>query len=145
LRNCFIRENTYNPLVEKIGVIFSTSSQLGQEDSASFWDVVKGWGQTWLWNNLQISGDNTWLAESITDNACMAVTDGSYIKEMYPHMNSAAFIFECSKGQGQLMGSFVEYTLPMTSTKALLGLCTFSQTALERLNKLNTYHRTGFL
>ena len=36
--------------------------------------------------------------------------DGSYIKEMYTHMNSAAFVLECSKGRGRLMGSFVKHT-----------------------------------
>jgi hypothetical protein len=51
-----------------------------------------------------------WLADAIADNSLVAVTNGSYMKEIYPHINSAAFIFECSKGRGHLWGSFVEHT-----------------------------------
>jgi hypothetical protein len=83
---------------------------LDKEDPQSFWDVVKSWGQTWLWDNMRISGDIDWLADAIRDNSLVAVTDGSYIQERYPYLNSAAFIFKCSLGRGRLMGSFIEYT-----------------------------------
>jgi hypothetical protein len=36
--------------------------------------------------------------------------DGSYMKDMYPHFNLVTFIFEYTKGQGHLWGSFVENT-----------------------------------
>ena len=55
-------------------------------------------------------GDLGWIAASIADNSCIAVMDGSYIKELYPYLNSAAFVLECSKGRGRLVGSFVEHT-----------------------------------
>jgi hypothetical protein len=32
------------------------------------------------------------------------------MKEIYPRINSAAFVLECSKGRGRLWGSFVEHT-----------------------------------
>jgi len=64
----------------------------------NFWEAIQGWGNTWLWDNLVISGDISWIAESIADNSCVAVMDGSYIKEVYPNLNSVAFVFECSKG-----------------------------------------------
>ncbi len=60
--------------------------------------------------NLFIQGEVTWLAVAIADNSLVAVTDGSYMKEIYPHINLAAFVFECSKGRGHLRGSFVEHT-----------------------------------
>jgi hypothetical protein len=64
----------------------------------NFWEAIHGWGNTWLWDNLVISGDISWIEAAIADNSCVAVTDGSYMKEVYPNMNSAAFVFECSKG-----------------------------------------------
>ncbi len=64
----------------------------------SFWGVVESWGGTWLWNNLKTMGDIGWIAESIQDNSLLAITDGSYMKELYPNINSAAFILECTKG-----------------------------------------------
>ena len=42
---------------------------------------------------------------------------------MYPHINSAAFVFECNKGRGRLWGSFVEHTPDAGSYRGeLLGL-----------------------
>jgi hypothetical protein len=65
---------------------------------SNFWEAIQGWGNTWLWDNLVLSGDTSWIAEAIADNTCVMVTDGSYMKEVYPNLNSAAFVFECSKG-----------------------------------------------
>jgi hypothetical protein len=76
----------------------------------NFWEVIQGWGNTWLWDNLVISGDTSWITKAITDNSCVTVTDGYYMKEVYPNVNSLAFVFKCSKGRGRLMGTFVEVT-----------------------------------
>ena len=78
----------------------------------SFLDVLAEWDFQWMWEweDLCLYGDDDWLEKSIADNSLIAVTDGSYIKEQYPNLNSAAFIFECTKGQGRLIGSFPEQT-----------------------------------
>ncbi len=55
-------------------------------------------------------GDLDWISPSIADNSCVAVTDGSYMNELCPDLNSAAFVLECSKDRGRLLGSFVECT-----------------------------------
>ena len=61
-----------------------------------------------MWDNLAITGDLDWIAALIADNPCVVVTDGSYMKELYPYLNSDAFVLDCSKGRVRLMGSFVE-------------------------------------
>ncbi len=72
---------------------------------------------------LNPGGGVSWLVESIADNSLVAVTNGSYMKEVYPNINSAAFVFECTKGQGRLWGSFVEHTPDTGSYQGeLLGL-----------------------
>ncbi len=76
----------------------------------NFWEATQGLGNEWLWDNFVIMGDTSWIAESIADNSCMAVTDGSYMKYVYPNLNSAAFVFKCSKGRGRLMGSLLKVT-----------------------------------
>ncbi len=76
----------------------------------NFWEAMQGWGNTWLWDDLVIFGDIDWIANSIADSSCVGVMDGFYVNEVYPNLNSAAFVFECSKGQGQLKGTFVETT-----------------------------------
>lgn len=58
--------------------------------------------------NLQLQRDMNWIAEAIRDDSLVVVTDGSYLRELYPHLCSACFIFECSKGRGRLIGSFLE-------------------------------------
>ena len=51
------------------------------------------WGHTWMWEGLKLSGDDdddtgAWLSTAIRNNTLVAVTDGSYMKEIYPNMNS---------------------------------------------------------
>jgi hypothetical protein len=41
-------------------------------EPTSFWGVVKSWGDTWLWDNLKITGDIGWIAVAIRDNSLLA-------------------------------------------------------------------------
>ena len=63
-----------------------------------------------MWDNLVITGNLDWIAALIADSSCVTVTDGSYMKELHPYLNSVAFVLECSKGRGRLMGALVEQT-----------------------------------
>jgi len=65
-----------------------------------FLDVLRGWGQTWIWDDLKVTGGTDWITQAIADNILVAVTDGSYIKEHYSELCSAAFVLECTKGRG---------------------------------------------
>ena len=68
----------------------------------------------------------------------MAVTDGSYLREMYPTLCSAAFILECNKGRGHLVGSFPEQTLAANAYQGeLLGLMAVHLLLLS-VNKIET-------
>ncbi len=77
-------------------------------DPTTFLEVLESWGNTWLWDNMSVSGGTEWIGQSILDGSLVAVTDGLYIRELYPHLCSAAFVLECSKGQGRVIGSFSE-------------------------------------
>jgi hypothetical protein len=74
----------------------------------NFLDVLRRWGQTWIWDELKVTGGTDWIAQAISENCLLAVTDGSYIKEHYPELCSAAFILECTKGRGRLVGALAE-------------------------------------
>jgi hypothetical protein len=52
--------------------------------------------------------NNDWIKEVIEDGSCIAVTDGSYIKQVHPELCTNAFINECLRGHGRMMGSFAE-------------------------------------
>ena len=55
-----------------------------------------------------MTGGTEWVQLSIKDRSLVAVTDGSYIRELYPNLCSAAFVLECAKGCGWIFGSFSE-------------------------------------
>jgi hypothetical protein len=85
-----------------------------------FRQILSEWGHTWMWESLNLAGDGedevgAWLREAIEENTLVAVTDGSYIKELYPDMNSCAFILECSRGRGGTSGAFLEQTMAACS------------------------------
>ena len=86
-------------------------------------EVLAEWGSTWMWQSLRLVGDDDWLEESIAAGTCIAVTDGSYIKEHYPNVCSAAFVLECKEGRGRIIGSFPEQTVAACAYRGeLLGL-----------------------
>ncbi len=81
----------------------------------TFMDVLREWGCTWMWEDMQLTGGDGWLEEAIQDNSLVVVTDGSYMRDKFPTMNSCAFILECTKGCGRLTGSFSEQTIAACS------------------------------
>jgi hypothetical protein len=42
-------------------------------------EVLESWGNTWLWNDLTVSGGVNWIGQAIANETLVAVTDGSYI------------------------------------------------------------------
>ncbi len=79
----------------------------GAQTPTTFLEVLESWGN-WLWESMTISGGMEWINHSITEGSLVAVTNGSYIRKLYPNLCSAAFILECAKGSGRIVGSFSE-------------------------------------
>ncbi len=68
-------------------------------------------------------GGTEWIAQAITAGSLVAVTDESYIRQLYPHLCLAAFVLECSYGRGQLVGLFKEASKAANGYRGeLLGL-----------------------
>jgi hypothetical protein len=61
-----------------------------------------------MWEKIQWVGEDNWVAGAIERGSCTAVTDGLYMKSLYPNIHLAAFVLECSRGSGRLWGSFLE-------------------------------------
>ena len=90
---------------------------------SSIFDVLEGWGCTWVWDSLTIVGDEDWLFQSIEAGSCYAVTDGSFIREHFPDLCSAAFILECQGGRGRIVGAFPEASTVASAYRGeLMGL-----------------------
>ena len=115
---------TTKEVANGIVCIVSHSPPAPQQTKPSSWlEVLREWGCTWMWSNLQSVGEDDWLERAIEDSSLLAVTDGSYIKELYPDLCSAAFIMECTKGRGRLVGAFPEQSMSANAYRGeLLGL-----------------------
>jgi hypothetical protein len=61
-----------------------------------------------MWDYLSLAGTDNWIAYAIRDNSCIAATDGSYTKHLFPSIHAAALVLECTKGRDQLWCSFSE-------------------------------------
>ena len=106
---------------------FSILSTTAPPSSAAplvdFMEVLRGWGNTWIWDDLRICGGTEWVFEAIMDESMIAVCDVSYIRQIYPNLCSAALIMECTKGRGRLVVSFVEKLLAANAYRGeLMGL-----------------------
>jgi hypothetical protein len=74
---------------------------------------------------------------AIRENTLVAVTDGSYMRELYPTMKSCAFILECTQRCGCLTGAFLEQTIAACSYRGeLLGLMAI-HLILLRVNRID--------
>ena len=106
-----------------VKVYLVASSPIRHIPPAIFLDILYGWGQTWIWNNLKVTGGTGWVAQSISENCLVAVTDGSYIKEPNPELCYAAFVLECTQGRGCAVGAFLEASAAANAYRGeLLGL-----------------------
>ncbi len=72
---------------------------------------------------MSIKGGTGWIARAITDGVLVAITDGSYIRQIYPYLCSAAFVLECLHSRGRLISSFKEASKAANAYRGeLLGL-----------------------
>ncbi len=103
--------------------LLSTATIAPQDPTpCTFVDVLKLWGNTWLWEHMTVHGGVEWLKHAISEGSLVAVTDGLYIRELFPNLCSAVFVLECSKGRGRVYGLFSEALLVANAYRGeLLG------------------------
>jgi hypothetical protein len=90
-----------------------------------------------MWDNLQWVEDDEWIVIAIAEGTCMAVTDGSFKKDLYPHIHSAALVLECTKGRGRVWCSFPEASqVAFSYGGELIGLMAIHLILLT-INKVN--------
>jgi hypothetical protein len=104
---------------------------------SSFLGVLHSWGNTWLWEHLRVTGGEAWLQDSIANGLLVTVTDRSYIREIYPNRCLAAFVLECSKRQGRIVGTFSEGLLVANAYRGELLSLMAIHLILLSMNKLH--------
>jgi hypothetical protein len=116
---CSVREGNHN----KVSITSVAAAPRPEKMPESLFDVLREWDNTWMWKSLRLMGDDNWLHDSIKAGTCIAVTDGSYIREIYPELCSCAFVLECTEGRGRIFGSFPEQSKVANAYRGeLLGL-----------------------
>lgn len=91
-----------------MSILATATEQNPQDQPESLYEVLQEWGDGWIWQSLKLVGEEDWLYDAIRLGTCTAVTEGSFIKELYPDLCSCAFILECTEGRGRIYGSFLE-------------------------------------
>ena len=62
--------------------------------------VLRSWGGLWMWEDLTLIGDVVWLLDTIEEWRYIAVTNGLFMRNLFPYLGAAAFVLECTKGRG---------------------------------------------
>jgi hypothetical protein len=110
-----------SPGVWKVCLVTTSLDRL--EPATNFIDVLKGWEHTWLWDDLKVTGGTSWIAKVIAKGTLLAVADGLYISKQHPDLCTAAFILECTRHRGMLVGLFPEASKAANAFQGeLLGL-----------------------
>ena len=57
-------------LVKSVALaVYSIISVTATEPQLNFWSVIEEWSKKWMWENLTIRGEVSWLVEAIADNS----------------------------------------------------------------------------
>ena len=67
-------------------------------------EIFNTWGETWVWDVIQIQEEGIWLAEALTNNSAQLVCDGSYQPNLTTTRGSAAWTIECQRTKKRAMG-----------------------------------------
>ncbi len=150
--NCWTRTMPWNVAREDNGVIcsvkevdiavmaISLQSSLPPVQSlpTTFWEVLLSWDCTWMWDQLRITGDTNWLIDAIRSNDCIAVADGSFMREITMEVCATAFFFENSDRSCKVVGAFPERSETANAYRGeLLGLMAVHLLLLA-INKVET-------
>ena len=101
---CTVRE-----VAPTVVVVDSTATMAElRQAPVTLLEVLGEWECMWIWDSLSLTADKDWLLEAIEEGTCMAVANGSYIKELFPDICSAAFVLERLHGRGTIVCSFEE-------------------------------------
>jgi hypothetical protein len=150
--NCWTRTAPWNVTREDNGVVCSVKevdiavmaicsySPLPpvQALPTTLWEVLTSWECTWMWDHLRISGDTNWLIDAIRSEDCIAVADGSFMRDLTTEVCATAFFFENTDRSRKVVGAFPERSETANAYRGeLLGLMAVHLLLLA-VNKLET-------
>jgi hypothetical protein len=78
-------------------IILFVEGPTTHEKPTTYWEVLRRWQRKWMWENLQWVGNDHWIAEAIEDSTLIAITDGSYMKDLYPNIHLAVLFWNARR------------------------------------------------
>ncbi len=64
--------------------------------SLGFETNLRSYGNETLWKSLDYDGDGSWILEGMINRSLIIIHDGSYMKEIFPLISSAATMIYCT-------------------------------------------------
>ncbi|KAL7524534.1 hypothetical protein ACHAXR_000614, partial [Thalassiosira sp. AJA248-18] len=61
----------------------------------TFRETLGEWGGDWMWEGLDLPDDMGWIADALSANTLIGVTDGSYDRKKGPNISGAGWILYC--------------------------------------------------
>ncbi len=92
-----------------------------------------------LWKSLDYNGDGSWILEGMINRSLIIIHDGSYMKEIFPLISSAASMIYCTKAkkrckctwaeksesagsyQGEILGGIMTQSIPKAAATGYKG------------------------
>ena len=69
-------------------------------------DIWKQWGETWIWQNIEVISDGAWDAVGIRKGTLMMVCDGSFQPNLDENRGAAKWVIHCTDTYRYAWGFF---------------------------------------
>ena len=88
-----------------------------------FWTHLAAQGGEWMWDHVVGNKSMEWFRDALTNGTAMMVADGSYSRELDPHLSGTGWVIACTRSQHVVKGSFFERSSTASSYRGeLLGM-----------------------
>jgi hypothetical protein len=76
----------------------------------NFWDFIRSWGGSWMWEDINFSQETTqdlqWIAKGMKNNTLVWTTNGSYDRKKAADLSGVGWIIFCKSSGLQMTGTF---------------------------------------
>jgi hypothetical protein len=77
--------------------------------------MIQNYDNPSLWRNLSCDGDGKWIWKGLCGGTLLIIHHGSYMREVSPHICSAAIMIWCTASDQTCKCTIAEYSEPASS------------------------------
>lgn len=94
-----------------------------EEVAPTFWEYLRSQGGEWMWDHVTGNREMEWFRDALSHGTAMMVADGSYSKDLDPHLCGTGWAIRCTASKQMIKGSFFERSISASSYRGeLLGM-----------------------